>query len=49
MNLSTNDYIQCKFNDKMLKNFKRVGINLSIDDIGKHFDYIRHGSRKQLR
>ena len=28
---------------KMLRNFKRVGINLSIDGIGKHFDYIRHG------
>ncbi len=44
MNLSTNGTI---FNnammDKMLTNFKKVGINISIDGIGKHFDYIRHG------
>ena len=44
MNLSTNGTIfNASLMDKMLRNFKRVGINLSIDGIGKHFDYIRHG------
>ena len=44
MNLSTNGTIfNSKMMDRMLRNFKRVGINLSIDGIGKHFDYIRHG------
>ena len=44
MNLSTNGTIfDENLMTKMLRNFKRVGINLSIDGIGKHFDYIRHG------
>ena len=44
MNLSTNGTIfNASLMDKMLTNFKKVGINISIDGIGKHFDYIRHG------
>ena len=44
MNLSTNGTIfNASFMNKMIKNFKRVSINLSIDGVGKHFDYIRHG------
>lgn len=28
---------------KIKGNFKNIGINISLDGIGKHFDYIRHG------
>lgn len=32
------------FIEKMLNNFKSVGFNVSIDGIGKRFDYLRHGA-----
>ena len=28
----------------MLDNFKAVGFNVSIDGIGKRFEYLRHGA-----
>lgn len=44
LNLSTNGTI---YDDElmrlMLTNFKAIGINLSIDGVYEHFDYIRHG------
>jgi len=45
MNLSTNGTMfDQKFIDLLLDNFENLGINLSIDGTGKHFDYIRHGN-----
>lgn len=45
INFSTNGTI---YNDelihKIINKFGHVGINISIDGIGEHFDYIRHGS-----
>ena len=32
------------FIEKMLDNFKSVGFNVSIDSIGKRFEYLRHGA-----
>lgn len=44
MNLSTNGTMfDQKFINLLFDNFENLGINLSIDGIGKHFDYIRHG------
>ena len=36
------------FVNKMLDNFETVGLNISIDGIGDHFDYIRHGKSWNL-
>ena len=33
------------FIEKMLNNFKSVGFNVSIDGIGKRFEYLRHGAK----
>lgn len=44
INLSTNGTI---YDDNLMRlilsNFKAVGVNISIDGINEHFDYIRHG------
>ena len=43
--MSTNGTI---FNEKLCnkirENFKSLGLNVSIDGIGKHFDFLRHGN-----
>lgn len=45
LNLSTNGTIfDEELLEKILYNFNSLGFNISIDGIGKHFDYIRHGN-----
>lgn len=45
LNLSTNGTIfDEELLDKILTNFSGLGFNISIDGIGEHFDYIRHGN-----
>ena len=45
LNLSTNGTIFDKpLIEKILTNFNSLGFNISIDGIGEHFDYIRHGN-----
>ena len=45
LNLSTNGTIyDHDLIDKILNNFDSLGFNVSIDGIGEHFDYIRHGN-----
>lgn len=45
MNLSTNGTMfDQEFINLLFDNFQNLGINLSIDGTGKHFDYIRHGN-----
>ena len=45
VNLSTNGTtLNKKFLQKMIDNFASVGFNVSIDGIGKRFEYLRHGA-----
>jgi MoaA/NifB/PqqE/SkfB family radical SAM enzyme len=45
VNLSTNGTTLNKdFLQKMIDNFASVGFNVSIDGIGKRFEYLRHGA-----
>lgn len=45
VNLSTNGTtLNKKFLQRMIDNFASVGFNVSIDGIGKRFEYLRHGA-----
>ncbi len=45
VNLSTNGTtLNKEFLQKMIDNFASVGFNVSIDGIGKRFEYLRHGA-----